>query len=91
MSATLTILEVVLAGIKMAATTSDNKMIDKGVEIAEGVVGALKTGAEVDDDIATRVREYAAEVEADGDVNREDFEARAAGVRQAVDRWNNAG
>lgn len=91
MSTTLTVLEVALAAIKMAAASSDNKMIDKGVDIAEGIVGALKTGAEVDDDIAARVREFAAEVEADSDVNREDFEARAAGVRNAIDRWNNAG
>lgn len=96
MNAAALSLGIELSGILFRIATaaierSDNETAKKVSSLGKAIVGGVQTTGRIDDSTAAKVRGMGAVLDKDGLPNRAEWDALAAEVRSAADRWNAAG
>lgn len=85
-----------LAGLLFKITAaaierSDNATVKKVAALGKSVVAGVQTSGRIDTAVAADVRALAEALDKDGLPDRAAWDALAAKVRTAADRWNAAG
>lgn len=74
-----------------ALERSDNATARKVAGLGKAVVAGVQTSGRIDTAVAADVRAMAEALDKDGVPDRAEWDALAAKVRSAADRWNAAG
>lgn len=74
-----------------ALERSDNSTARKVAGLGKSVVAGVQTSGRIDTAVAADVRAMAEALDKDGVPDRAEWDALAAKVRSAADRWNAAG